>query len=30
LISPESAKAAHALTKPSGPAKRGGKHAAAG
>jgi twitching motility protein PilT len=30
LISPDSAKAAHALTKPSAPAKRGGKHAAAG
>jgi len=29
LISPDSAKAAHALTKPSAPAKRGGKHAAA-
>jgi twitching motility protein PilT len=29
LISADSAKAAHALTKPSTPAKRGGKHAAA-
>jgi twitching motility protein PilT len=28
LVSPESAKAAHAVTKPSTPAKRGGKHAA--
>jgi twitching motility protein PilT len=30
LISPDSARAAHALTKPSTPGKRGGKHAAAG
>ena len=30
LISPDSAKAAHALTKPPAPGKRGGKHAAAG
>ncbi|HEU4523700.1 MAG TPA: PilT/PilU family type 4a pilus ATPase [Gemmatimonadales bacterium] len=28
LISPESARAAHAVTKPSSPGKRGGKHAA--
>ncbi len=30
LVSPESAKAAHAVTKPSTPAKRGGRQAAAG